>query len=172
MPEPTRTAEPSSTTPARTNPAGTTPARSPDRTGIDETLLSGYLDGNLSQLDSQRVRLRLEEDAELRLTFLQLSLLREAALATRFAPPAEIDWPELPQSLPSSYSRLAGWLLVTGWVLLLVVIGLGELLSGRHGWLELVLFLGLPGGLVLLFFSVLLDRLKSLKTDRYCGVER
>lgn len=139
---------------------------------IDETLLSGYLDGTLSQLDGQRVRLGLEADAELRRTFRQLRLLREAALATRFAAPDEIAWPELPQSLPSRYSRLAGWLLVVGWILLLAVVGLGELWSGHHGWLEIVLFLALPGGLVLLFFSVLLDRLKSLKTDRYCGVER
>lgn len=168
MSEPTRTAEPSRTTAVGTHPARTRPAKA----GIDETLLSGYLDGSLSQLDSQVVRLRLEEDLELRLTFRELSLLREAALTTRFAAPAEIDWPELPQSLPSSYSRLAGWLLVIGWITLLAVIGLGELLSGRHGWLEIVLFLALPGGLVLLFFSVLLDRLKSLKTDRYCGVQR
>jgi hypothetical protein len=139
---------------------------------LDEVLLSGYLDGTLSQLDAQRVRLGLEKDAVLRQSFRELRLLREVALSTRFAAPAEIDWPELPQSLPSSYSRLAGWLLVVGWILLLLVIGAGELMSGRHGWLELVLFLALPGGLVLLFFSVLLDRLKSLKTDRYCGVER
>lgn len=162
--------EPSRTTPVRINPDGTSPAGT--SLGIDETLLSGYLDGSLSQLDSQRIRLRLEEDLELQLTFRELSLLREAALSTRFKSPAEIDWPELPQSLPSAYSRLAGWLLVTGWVALLAVIGLGELLSGRHGWLEILLFLALPGGLVLLFFSVLLDRLKSLKTDRYCGVQR
>ncbi len=142
------------------------------RAPIDDVLLSGYLDGTLAQLDQQRVRLVLEEDPELRHVFRELRVMREAALATRFVLPAEIDWPELPQSMPASYSRLAGWLLVTGWVLLLVVVGLGELWSGRHGWLEIVLFLGLPGGLVLLFFSVLLDRLKSLKTDRYCGVER
>lgn len=142
------------------------------RAPLDEVLLSGYLDGTLSQLDSQRVRLGLESDAVLLQSFRELRLLREAALSTRFTEPAEIDWPELPQSLPSRYSRLAGWLLVVGWLLLLLVIGAGELMSGRHGWLELVLFLALPGGLVLLFFSVLLDRIKSLKTDRYCGVER
>lgn len=148
------------------------PAPSKSIASIDESLLSGYLDGTLSQLESQRVRIGLEADEELRQTFRQLRLLREAALATRFAPPDEIAWAELPQSLPASYSRLAGWLLVIGWVLLLAVVGLGELWSGHHGWLEIVLFLALPGGLVLLFFSVLLDRLKSLKTDRYCGVER
>lgn len=139
---------------------------------IDEELLSGYLDGALSQRDSQRVRLGLEEDEELRRTFKELRALREAALSTRFAPPPEIDWPELPQSAPARYSRLAGWLLVVGWVLLLGAVGVGEVLSGHHTWLEIVLFLALPGGLVLLFFSVLLDRLKSLKSDRYCEVER
>lgn len=147
--------------------------RNPTRlaTPIDDVLLSGYLDGTLSQLEQQRVRLVLEQNAELRLEYRELCLLRETALATRFVLP-EIEWPELPQSLPSRYSRLAGWLLVVGWILLLVVVGLHELWSGHHGWLEILLFLGLPGGLVLLFFSVLLDRLKSLKTDRYCEIER
>lgn len=141
------------------------------RTPIEDVLLSGYLDGTLSQLDQQRVRLVLEQDAELRLSFHELRLLRETALTTHFVLP-EIEWPELPQSLPSRYSRLAGWLLVVGWVLLLLVVAVHEVLSGHHSWLEIVLFLGLPGGLVLLFFSVLLDRLKNLKSDRYSEVER
>lgn len=141
------------------------------KTPIDEELLSGYLDGALSQLETQRVRLGLEQDPELLLSFRQLRLLREAALSTRFEAPAEPDWPELPQSPPSRASRLAGWLLVVGWGLMMLFIGIYELLSG-HSWLEIVLFLGLPGGLVLLFLSVLLDRLKSLKNDKYCGVER
>ncbi len=137
-----------------------------------EELLSGYLDGALSQQEAQRVRLSLEEDSELLQTFRELCLLREAALGTRFTAPKEIDWPELPQSPTSGYSRLAGSLLVTGWLLLLTVVGLGELFSGHHSWLEILLFLGLPGGLVLLFLSVLLDRLKTIKDDRYLGVER
>lgn len=141
------------------------------KTPIDEELLSGYLDGALSQLDTQRVRLGLEQDPELLRSFRQLRLLREAALSTRFAAPAEPDWPELPQTPPARASRLAGWLLVIGWALLMLSVGIYELLSG-HSWLEIVLFLGLPSGLVLLFLSVLLDRLKSLKNDKYCGVER
>lgn len=149
--------------------ANRNPAAGPAK--VEDVLLSGYLDGTLPQLEQQRVRLVLEQDAELRLAFQELRLLRETALATRFVLP-EIEWPELPQSLPSRYSRLAGWLLVVGWILLLVVVALHELWSGHHGWLEIVLFLGLPGGLVLLFFSVLLDRLKTLKSDRYCEVER
>ena len=141
------------------------------KTPIDEELLSGYLDGALSQLETQRVRLGLEQDPELLHSFRQLRLLREAALSTRFEAPAEPDWPELPQSPPSRYSRFAGWLLVVGWGLMMLFIGIYELLSG-HSWLEIVLFLALPSGLVLLFLSVLLDRLKSLKNDKYCGVER
>ena len=38
--------------------------------------------------------------------------------------------------------------------------------------LEIFLVLGLPGGFVLLFLSVLIDRLRELKTDRYRGVQR
>ena len=38
--------------------------------------------------------------------------------------------------------------------------------------LEIFLALGLPGGLLLLFVSVLMDRLRDLKTDRYRGVHR
>jgi hypothetical protein len=44
--------------------------------------------------------------------------------------------------------------------------------AGEEPWLEKLLVLSLIGGAMLLFVSVLLDRLKALKTDRYKGVEK
>jgi hypothetical protein len=59
-----------------------------------------------------------------------------------------------------------------GWTLAVIAITFWGYLSESHDPWELFRDLGLPVGLVLIFVSVLLDRLKDLKTDRYRGVHR
>ena len=139
---------------------------------FDEELLSGYLDGSLSHRDTQRVRILLEEDPDSRRMLDEMRLLRDAALSTRFAPPSETDWPELPQTRTSWFGRTLGWVLLCSWLAVVTGVALWRFLSQAGDPLEVFLVLGLPGAFVLLFASVLLDRLKGLKNDRYRGVQR
>lgn len=139
---------------------------------FDEELLSGYLDGALPQAVSQRVRLHIEDCAECQHLHAEMKTLRETAMSTRFEIPYDEDWPELPETRPSWASRFTGWSLLIVWAAVIAGLALWRVVSQSGDPLEVFLILGLPGGLVLLFISVLLDRLKDLKTDRYRGVHR
>ena len=139
---------------------------------IDESLLSGYLDGALTQGETQRIRLHLEECASCRQQVEEMRTLREVALSTRFTAPPEDRWPELPKTRISRFSRFSGWLLVILWLVVVSGLALWRFLSNTGDPVEIFLVLGLPGGFVLLFASVLLDRLRDLKTDRYRGIHR
>lgn len=139
---------------------------------FDEVLLSGYLDHALNQAQAQQIRVHLEDCAECNSLFEEMRTLREAARTTAFKGPDESEWPELPKNLVSRFSRSLGWLLMVSWLTIVSGLALYRFLSEAGDPLEVFLVLGLPGAFVLLFTSVLLDRLNELKTDRYRGVER
>lgn len=139
---------------------------------FDEEMISGYLDGALPQVQAQRVRLHVEGCGTCRALYEELRTLREAAISTRFDAPADNEWPELPLTRPGRISRSLGWVLLVAWLAVVSGLSLWRLLTQTGDPLEIFLMLGLPGGLLLLFVSVLTDRLRDLKTDRYRGVHR
>lgn len=139
---------------------------------FDEELISGYLDGALPQVQSQKVRLHVEDCGACQNLLGELRTLRETAMSTRFKSPADDEWPELPRTVPSNLSRKMGWVVLIAWLLVVTGLALWRFLTQAGDPLEIFLALGLPGGLLLLFVSVLMDRLRDLKTDRYRGVHR
>lgn len=146
--------------------------RNPRTRPIDEATLSGYLDGALPQTEAQRIRVMLEDDESLRELYEDLVAMREAAGSTRFVEPADDVWPEWPKTRSSWVTRSAGWLILLAWMSVVSVYALWRFLSQTGDPLEIFLVLGLPGAFVLLFASVLLDRIRDLRTDRYRGVRR
>jgi len=139
---------------------------------FDEALLSGYLDRALPQVESQKIRIHLEDCGECRALYEELRTLRETTMSTNFKVPDDDQWPELPKTRPSRFSRSLGWTLLVSWLVVISVLTLWRFLSQASDALEIFLILGLPGGLLLLFCSVLMDRLHELKSDRYRGVQR
>ncbi len=139
---------------------------------FDEALLTGYLDGALQHQQIQRVRLHLEDCESCRQLYEELETMRTNTLATHFESPSEDLWPELPQTRVSWLSRSLGWWLLISWLVVTTGLALWRFLSNTGDPLEIFLVLGLPGAFVFLFLSVLLDRLRDLKTDRYRGVHR
>ena len=137
------------------------------RPGFEASLLSGYVDGELTQADSQRVRVHLDECPDCRQQVEEIGRLRAVAAATRFPVPTDDEWNESPRSRSSSLLRRVGWVMVTIWLAVLVWQVAIELIESTGGWLEKALVIGLGGAVVLLFLSVLLDRLTALKSDRY-----
>ena len=144
--------------------------RSMDPCSFDETLITGYIDRALPQQEAQKARLHLEDCDSCRKLHDEFLALREAALSTRFAEPD--TWPELPKTLPSRFSRSLGWTLLVAWLIVAATVALWRFVTSTGDPLVVFLGLGLPGGLLLLFLSVLLDRLRELPNDRYRRIQR
>ncbi len=139
---------------------------------FDEALLTGYLDGVLTQADDQRVRLHLEDCAGCRRLIDEMREAREATMTTRFELPTDDQWNEAPRGLASRLSFGLGWILLLIWAVGMLGLVVGHLWSEAMPLTEkLLLFGGISGG-ALLLLSVLIDRLKAMRNDPYRRVER
>lgn len=141
-------------------------------TDFDETLLSGHLDRELTQRDAQRVRLHLEDCAGCRATYDELARLRAASRSTPFVPMRDDQWDERPRGPLSGVARRLGWVMLIGWAIVLAGIALWEFVVHPGALGPKLLTAAAVGGPALLLVSVLLDRLRTLKTDRYRSVQK
>ena len=141
-------------------------------TRFDETLISGHLDGELTQAAEQRVRVHLEDCDHCRTMLGELRTLRKTTMSTEFHQPDDSQWDERPQSGMSLVTRGAGWILAIVWAVLIAGYGLWQFWQGSANLVERVLVFGGLSALVLLFTSVLLDRLRAARTDPYREVEK
>ena len=141
-------------------------------TSFDESLISGHLDGELTQAAAQRVQLHLEECRHCRNVFAELQMMREAALSTRFVEPSDDQWDERPRGFSSRYSRSLGWLLIVLWLIIIAGYALWAVWQSPEGLFEKLLVFGGLAAFGLLFLSVLIDRITSARSDRYREVEK
>jgi anti-sigma factor RsiW len=139
---------------------------------FDEHLLSGYLDGELTQGDAQRVRLHLEECPDCRRTLEEIRNIKEATMSTEFRLPPDDQWNEAPRSGASGMLRTFGWAIALAWFIGIVGYALWRAATDAEDLLAAVLVFGFWLGFLLLFLSVLIDRIKASKTDRYRKVEK
>lgn len=136
-----------------------------------DDLFSGYLDDVLTQADRQRVRVRLERCAACRQLVEELRTIRENARTTRFKAPKDALQAERPSSLLSSVLRSTGWLVLMVWLVLNIALIFFLDVADDAGFVRLIVGASLLGW-TLLLTSVLVDRLRDRKTDRYRGVAR
>jgi predicted anti-sigma-YlaC factor YlaD len=139
---------------------------------FDETLISGHLDGELTQAAEQRVRIHLEDCEHCRTVLGEFETLRETTMSTEFHEPDDSQWDESPQTGMSVLARGAGWLMAIVWAVVIAAYGLWQFWQGSANLVERVLVFGGLSALALLFVSVLLDRLRAAKTDPYREVEK
>lgn len=139
---------------------------------FDEELLTGYLDGVLTQADDQRVRLHLEECAVCSRLIDEMRETREATMSTRFELPTDDQWNEAPRGLASGLSFGLGWILLLIWAVGMLGLVVGHLWSGDLPLIEKLLLFGGLSGVGLLFLSVLIDRLKVMRNDPYRRVQK
>ena len=76
---------------------------------FDESLLTGYLDGMLTQADEQRVRMHVEECGTCRTALDEMLQLREVTTNAEFQVPADDQWSEQARSRASGLSMGLGW---------------------------------------------------------------
>lgn len=140
--------------------------------GFDEELISGYLDGELTQRDDQRVRLHLEDCAGCRAIADGMSKMKEATMTSEFQVPEDTQWDEKPRGGFSAFLSRFGWTIAIAWVVAIVGYGIWQVATDSENLLEAVLVFGLWLGFGLVFLSVLIDRLKTFKTDPYRRIEK
>lgn len=139
---------------------------------FEPALLSGYVDGELTQAEVQRVRIYLEDHPEARGEVEAIERIRAAARKTTLRAPLDTQWDERPRGLASALARNLGGLAVLVTAMVLLGLGLWQLAtSPLPGWLKGTFFVGLLG-FGLLFLSVLIDRLRIAPNDRYRRVEK
>ena len=136
-------------------------------------LLSGYIDGELTQQDAQRVRLHCDTCEQCRQGLDELRRMRELIGQTSLSNISQTEWRETMSDTTVKATRGLGWLLFTGGLLIAVGVGVYEVITSDHSWtlLEKLIVGGVYGGLLLLFISVLRQRLIERKTDKYKDVE-
>ena len=142
------------------------------RHGFDEALISGYLDGELTQGEAQRVRIHLEDCADCRATANELKKLKEATMSSEFKVPDDSSWNEAPRGGTSRLLRNAGLLIGLIWIVGIGMWVIWELANDPEALVGLLLVGGflLSAGLILA--SVLIDRRRDMKTDRYRRVQK
>jgi anti-sigma factor RsiW len=136
-------------------------------------MLSAYLDGELTQSDHQRVQLHLETSEEMKRELDELAAVKNMTAGLRFHTPSDDVMDALEQRLSVQAPRKFGWgilaVALIAWVVYAVVLVLRnprwptvlELLEG-----------GVIAGLLLVFLSVLRQRILERPHDRYRKVRR
>ena len=136
-------------------------------------MLSGYIDGELTQQDRQRVRVHCERCDECRALLDELTELRARIGNARLSDVDQDRWRETMDDTTVKATRGIGWLLLIGGALIGIGVGVIEILSSESSLslIEKLIVGGIYGGLLLIFISVLRQRLIERKTDKYKDVE-
>lgn len=136
-------------------------------------LLSGFIDGELTQQEHQRVRLHCERCEICSKQLAELTALRKQVGQTTFGTHNANQWREEMDDMPTRASRGLGWLLLIGGALIAAGFFVVVFFLNVDGLslVERLIIGGIYGGLLLLFVSVLRQRLIERKTDKYKDVE-
>ena len=136
-------------------------------------LLSGFVDDELTQQDSQRVRLHIDQCETCRQELDEVKRMRRKLSNARLSNLNNDIWRETMDDASVKTTRGIGWLLLIGGVLVAGGFAVYEVFTGFSSWslVEKLIVGGVYGGGLLLFLSVLRQRLIERKKDRYKDVE-
>ena len=142
---------------------------------IDEhvgELLSGFVDGELTQQERQLVSLHCDECVECRENLADLRALRERIGKANLSEVGEDKWRETMNDSSVQTARSIGWLMFIAGLLAVAGIVLFAFLFDDEIPIGMKLILiAIYGGLATLLYSVLRQRLIERKTDKYKDVE-
>ncbi|MCW5982765.1 MAG: zf-HC2 domain-containing protein [Bryobacteraceae bacterium] len=147
-----------------------------NRTGKHEEIhpmLSAYFDEELTQADSQRVHLHVEECEECRSALREMYEIQQLTSEMKFRQPPEAIMEALETRISVQAPRKMGWTLViaglAGWLLYALAYAWKHL---RWPTMVELLVEGTVAGLALVFISVLRQRLLERPHDRYRKVRK
>jgi len=134
--------------------------------------LSGYIDGELTQQQRQRVEIHCGNCGDCETELNELRTLRRDVSNARLSEYGEDVWRENMDDGTVTVTRGIGWLLFLGAALICGGIGIyAFVFDSSMGTFEKLVISAMYCGLALLFFSVLRQRLIERKTDKYKDVE-
>ena len=135
-------------------------------------LLSGFVDGELTQQQRQLVALHCEGCARCREYLSNLRALRERIGKAHLSEVGEDKWRETMNDSTVQTTRSIGWLMFIAGLLAVVGVGLFVFMFDDEIPIGVKLIMvGIYGGLATLLFSVLRQKLIERKTDKYNDVE-
>jgi len=134
-----------------------------------EALLSGYLDGELSPNQRQELEAMLAESPAMRRELEALERLKTGTdAACSLSDPPEEVWDRFLDTIYNRIERRTGWFVLVVGATALALYGITVFFVRPWVSVEVKLLLALPVvGLALLFISVLRQRLRARRTDRY-----
>ena len=138
-----------------------------------EVSLSGFIDDELPQQQRQMIARHLEGCANCARLVEELRAVRKHTAKMRIENPSGSEWRTVERHIFQSMSRGLGWIIVIVWSAVTAGYGLFQLaVSPSEPLFEKILVFGFFLGFGLLFLSVLSERVRDSKTDRYKGVQK
>jgi hypothetical protein len=134
--------------------------------------LSGYIDGELTQQQRQRLEIHCDHCPACTGELADLAKLRADVGASSLSQYGSDMWGESMRDTTAQTARGIGWLLFLGGVLAAGGIGIFAFITDPDiKWHFKLIAVAIYGGLALLFISVVRQRYVEQKTDRYKDVE-
>jgi anti-sigma factor RsiW len=135
--------------------------------------LSAHLDGELTQQESQRVSVHLQQCERCRAECADLSRLRRDIKRLSYPEPSDAEWRNVMAGFTFKVTRGLGWLLWIGGAVVLVAYGIYEFATDPAAKaFERVAVLAVILGVVLVFLTVLVERISAHKHDKFKDVEK
>lgn len=135
-------------------------------------LLSGFVDGELTQQQRQFVSLHCNNCETCREELARLQEVRERVGNATLSEVGEDKWRETMDDSTVQITRGIGWLIFIIGMLAIAGAGLMAFIFTNDMSIGMkLIFVGIYGGLALLLISVLRQRLIERKTDKYKDVE-
>ncbi|MCC5854164.1 MAG: hypothetical protein JJU10_00590 [Idiomarina sp.] len=139
-------------------------------------MISGYLDGELTQQESQRVAVLIRTQPEWQQLYEELNSMRNDLKQAEWVSADARDLPKILGDGPSQWLGVIGWsVLILGALAVSLFVGWEVLVSlwqdNSTPWWFKFGIVGFYGGFVLLFLMVLRQRLIARKTDKYRKVK-
>ncbi|NWG12808.1 MAG: zf-HC2 domain-containing protein [Acidobacteria bacterium] len=140
-------------------------------------LLMGYLDSELTELESIRVEQHLEQCAECARELEEFRRLKEVTRNMRVATPDARSWDEYWSHVYNRLERRVGWVLVSIGAILILSYGVYSLIAKfllRSDFPLIVRFgaVAIVVGFCTLLISVLRERLFMSRIDKYERIKR
>jgi predicted anti-sigma-YlaC factor YlaD len=137
-----------------------------------EELLTGYLDAELTQQESQRVAVHIEECPQCRQTYQQLKQLQHAVQDAHYPNMEQDALEKIVNDMTSKTIQGVAWFSLSAGLTMIIAMAVYAFwVDTGMSWYEKLAMSLIWGGGIGLFISVLRQRLISRKTDKYRRVK-